>query len=225
MATSAPAATGSEGAGAYRDHTCRKGDCITSISAAYGHFWDVVWNDPGNAKLKELRRHPNLLMEGDIVRIPPIRPRTFPLNTGTRHRFRRKGIPAILRLRFTDFDQPRRDLPYKLLVDDIQVKEGILDADGQLEARINPEAKKAVVLLGNPPEKHEFLLGHVPPVTEIPGLHTRLVNLGYAAGTVDDSMTDELRKALRRFQRDRGLAETGEPDEATREKLEEVHGC
>ena len=151
-------------AGAYRDHAARKGDCITSIAAAYGHFWDVVWNDPANAELKELRQHPNLLREGDTVHVPPIRLRTSSsLGTGTTHRFRRKGIPATLKLRFTDFDEPRKDLPYQLLVDGAPVQEGKLDGDGGLEAWIAPGAQKAQVLLGDPPETHEFLLGHLPP--------------------------------------------------------------
>jgi hypothetical protein len=213
------------GGGAYRDHRVQKGDCITSIAAANGHFWDVVWNDPANAKLKELRQHPNLLMEGDVVRIPPIRLRTFSLATGTTHRFRRQGIPATLHLRFTDFDRPRADLPYKLMVDDAPIQEGTLDSDGQLEAWIQPGAKKALVRLGDPPEEHEFLLGHVPPVSEIAGVHARLRNLDYAAGPAAARMTPELNNALRRFQRDWEIEETGEPDEATRQKLSEVHGC
>ena len=70
-----------------------------------------------------------------------------------------------------------------------------------------------------------FLLGHLAPVEEISGVHARLCNLGYAAGAVTDSMTDELRTALRHFQRDCGIEETGEPDEATQEKLKEAHEC
>jgi N-acetylmuramoyl-L-alanine amidase len=212
-------------AGAYHDHAVRKGDCITSIAAAHGHFWDVVWNDPANAELKELRKHPNLLMEGDVVHIPPIRLLTFSLATGATHRFRRKGVPATLRLRFTDFDRPRADLPYKLMVDGALNQEGTLDAAGQLEARIEPGAKRALVLLGDPPEEHEFLLGHVPPVSEIAGVQARLRNLDYAAGPAADRVTPELSAALRRFQRDWEIEETGEPDEATRQKLAEVHGC
>lgn len=212
-------------AGAHRAYTVRPGDCITSIAAAHGHFWDVVWNDPANAELKELRQHPNLLMDGDVVHIPPVRLQTFSLATGTTHRFRRKGIPAGLRLRFTDFDRPRAGLPYKLLVDGAPVQEGTLDDDGHLEARIEPGAKKAMVLLGDPPEEHEFLLGHVPPVSAIAGVQARLSNLGYAPGAATDEMTPGLGDALRRFQRDWELEETGEPDEATRQKLTEVHGC
>jgi N-acetylmuramoyl-L-alanine amidase len=211
--------------GEYRDHRVRQGDCITSIAAAYGHFWDVVWNDPANAELKELRQHPNLLHEGDIVRVPALRLRTFSLSTGATHRFRRKGIPATLKLRFTDFDEPRKDLPYKLLVDGALVQEGTLDGDGQLEARIEPGAKKAQVLLGDPPEEHQFLLGHLPPVTEIAGVHARLRNLCYSVGAKADQLTEELREALLRFQRDQEIEETGEPDEATQQKLVEVHGC
>jgi hypothetical protein len=214
-----------DGAGPYRDHVVQKGECITSISAAHGHFWESVWNDPENAGLRELRKHPNILMEGDSVRIPPIRSRTFTLDTGLMHRFRRNGIPAALRLRFTDFDQPRSGLPYKLLIDGVQVREGTLDDDGRLEALIDPEARQAVVQLGVPPEEHVFLLGQVPPVTEISGLYARLGNLGYPTGTAAESMTEELAAALRQFQRDRGIPETGEPDEATREKLQEAHGC
>ncbi len=209
----------------YSAHRVQKGECITSIAAAAGHFWDVVWNDPANADLKELRQHPNLLHEGDIVQVPPIRLQTVNLPTGARHRFRRKGIPATLRLRFTDFDRPRPDVPYTLLVDGAVVQEGRLDNDGHLEAYIAPGAREARVLLGDPPEEHRFLLGHLPPVSELEGVHARLVNLAYAPGPRTKEMTPALAEALRTFQKDWELEETGEPDDASRRKLEEVHGC
>lgn len=211
--------------GGHRAYTVKRGDCITSIAAASGHFWDVVWNDPANAGLKKLRQHPNLLREGDVVQIPPLRSKTVNLFTGARHRFRRKGIPATLRLRFTQFDHPRPDVPYTLLVDGVMVQEGRLDDDGHLEAFIPPGAREAQVLLGDPPEEHHFLLGHLPPVAELEGVCARLANLAYAPGPPAGAMTPALIAAILSFQKDWELEETGEPDDATRRKLEEVHGC
>ena len=62
-------------------------------------------------------------------------------------------------------------------------------------------------------------------ITELSGLKQRLFNLIFDPGDFGDKMTPELASALSAFQKKHGLEETGEPDQATRDKLLELHGC
>lgn len=77
----------------------RNGDCINSIAFNHGFFWQTLWNHDANSVLKALRKNPNILQEGDVVYIPDLTLKQECGPTGTRHRFKLKGVPAKFRLR------------------------------------------------------------------------------------------------------------------------------
>jgi Putative peptidoglycan binding domain len=81
------------------EYLVQSGDCISSIAKTHGHFWETLWNDPANAKLKAARGNPNILFPGDRVTIPPIRNKVESRPNNARHRFVRKGVPSKFRLR------------------------------------------------------------------------------------------------------------------------------
>jgi outer membrane protein OmpA-like peptidoglycan-associated protein len=63
-------------------------------------------------------------------------------------------------------------------------------------------------------------------VAQIKGAQARLNNLGfYVRAHVNDQIDENFRRALQCFQTEYQLEVTGELDEATKQKLEEVHGC
>lgn len=81
------------------DHTVRSGECINSIAARYGFFWETIWDDGANADLRSKRSNPDHLLPGDVVVIPALRMKEESRATEAKHRFRRKGVPIELVVR------------------------------------------------------------------------------------------------------------------------------
>jgi hypothetical protein len=206
----------------YRVYTVKEGDGISSIAFQFGLPPDSVWNDPKNRDLKERRKDPNVLSPGDVVYVRDKELKEVEGATEQRHRFRRKGIPEVLRLRFVDEDgEPRAHVPFVLEIDGTLL-DGKTDADGVLVHQVPPNAKHGSLTLGSGAEQEvlELRLGHLDPVTEISGVQGRLNNLGYDCGDELGKPGEETRRAVCRFQADHGLPVTGEADDATCQALE-----
>lgn len=76
----------------------RRDDSIARIAEAEGHFPATIWDHPDNRALREARTSMNVLAEGDRIVVPPIVPKRVECETDARYRFRRRGVPARLRL-------------------------------------------------------------------------------------------------------------------------------
>jgi N-acetylmuramoyl-L-alanine amidase len=236
------------------EHTVRQGECIASIAKQYGLLPDTIWNHSENAELRERRQDSKVLLEGDVVFIPEPRHRTEPCATDQRHQFRRKGVPAKLRVRIarrrgaargqssaqatadsgsSDTQasgsvehEPRANVPYVLDIDG-RLIDGETDADGRIEASIPPDARRGRLIL-EPGTLDETIipleLGHLNPLDTLSGVRHRLTNLGYDCGDAEDAEDPDFQAALRAFQEDHGLTVTGEIDQQTRARLRELHG-
>jgi N-acetylmuramoyl-L-alanine amidase len=206
-------------------HQVSSGDCIASIAFDHGFFPDTIWDDPANRDLRERRRDPNILLEGDVVEVRDLRRKDEPGETERRHRFRRKGVPEILRIVIEDEQgEPRAHLPYRLEIDG-SVRRGRTDAEGMLREPIIPGARDGRLFVGEQGAEEEYPLdlGWLDPVTELRGVQQRLKNLGYDC-VVDGQPGAQTEQAIRQFQTNHELAPTGEADEATRQALETEHG-
>jgi hypothetical protein len=84
------------------DYEVRGGDCLNSLAEERGLTWQKIWNHSKNARLKQLRKDPNILMPGDLLFIPDLERKDYSKVTERRHRFRKKGDPARLRLRILE---------------------------------------------------------------------------------------------------------------------------
>lgn len=199
-------------------------DCMSSIAEAHGHFWQTIWDDPDNAELKEVRKDPNILMPGDRVTVRPITKKNVSKATGASYRFRRKGVPAKLRVRLMKHGEPRMHESYRVDIDG-RLSRGVTDAEGYVDIYIPCGARKGKLWVGPPEEEKLYILdlGTTLPVERVKGVKQRLSNLGYHCGFVDDEITRVYRDALAKFQKDSGLPETGEADETTRQKLVDAH--
>jgi N-acetylmuramoyl-L-alanine amidase len=205
------------------NYTVQPGDCLSQIAATFGFDWKTLWNLPENASLRQNRKDPNVLFPGDRVYVPNLRIKHHDAATDKRHQFRLKGSPARLRLRFIDDGDPLAGEPYVLSVDG-DLRNGTLDANGQLDVSILPTAKSIQLTIGND-EPITLKLGGVDPITTVSGVQGRLSNLGFNPGPIDNKMGPQTRHAIGRFQNRYGLEVTGKPDEATRAKLLKIHGC
>lgn len=182
-----------------------------------GFFWETVWSAAGNEALRTLRGNPNTLMPGDEVTIPDKRQKSVACNTGSRHLFRLKGIPAKLHLVITTAGEPRANELYVVEIDGRSVA-GTTGDGGEVDVLLLPNARSAKLTVGEGEDATEYVLRlrEMPPIAEEAGVQERLENLGYGLAP--------LASALRAFQRDRELPETGEADEETVAALQTAHG-
>lgn len=209
------------GTGSY---VVKEDDCMSSIAEATGHFWQTIWDDPANATLKEIRKDPNVLLPGDKVTVKPITKKTVSKATNASYRFRRKGVPARLHLRLLKYGEPRANESYRVDVDG-KLSKGVTDSQGYVDIYIPCNAKKGKLWVGPPEDEKMYTLqlGHTLPVATVKGVKQRLRNIGMYGGFIDDELTLAYKDAVRAFQKENALPETGETDEATRQKLVEVH--
>jgi Putative peptidoglycan binding domain len=204
--------------------TIGQGECISELAQKHGHFPETIWQDEGNADLRRIRDDMNVLMPGDKVHVPAIRTEEMERPTEKRHRFRRKGVPAKLKIRFMAFGEPHANVDYQIKIDG-SFHDGTTDGDGYLEEWIPPTARVAEVTLHLPEsdEQYVFNIGHQDPIDEAAGVQQRLRNLGYeceASGEWDD----QTKMAIKLFQNAHDIEETGTMDDSTKSKLDQLHG-
>jgi N-acetylmuramoyl-L-alanine amidase len=200
------------------NHVVEQGDCLSSIAEQYGFFWSTLWNHADNSDLKQLRKDPNALLEGDVVVIPDKTAKEESCATEQKHKFKRKGVPAKMKIRMMLDDEPRKNEPYKLCIDG-KWTEGKTDGDGYIEADIPADAKQGELRLGSGKDVDIFQLGFgtLDPQDSESGAEDRLLGLGY-------DLSAGVEEALKAFQTNEKLTVNGELDETTQTKLKEKYG-
>jgi N-acetylmuramoyl-L-alanine amidase len=205
-------------------HKVKQGECILSIAENNGFFWETLWKLPENTELKQKRKDPNVLSPGDEVFIPDKQEKTENCATEQKHQFRKKGGPALIRLRLLDFGKPRANLKYTLDIDG-QLFSGTTDKQGHIEHFIPPDAQKGALQLGKNREPFDLNLGAMDPIDTIEGVQKRLNNLGFDCCDPNGVMNEETKYAIKEFQKKYQLTEDGQVNAETRDKLKEIHGC
>lgn len=206
--------------------TAQPGDCILSIAVAHGLFHDSVWSHADNSALRELRKDPNVLLPGDEVFVPDLVEKDESCPTEARHRFRRKGVPAKLRLRLLIDNQPQANASYTFIVDGLS-RTGSTNGDGKLEETVPVGAQQGELRVTKDGHERRYYLalGSLNPHADDSGVSQRLRQLGYNVGDADgDAPAPGLEAAIRGFQHKQGLTVNGTIDDALRNKLKEVYG-
>lgn len=204
------------------EHEVQEGECILLLADQAGHFWETLWDDPANADLKRERGSPHVLLAGDRVHIPEIEPKDEPGSTEAKHRFRRKGIPINFEMCVKENGKPLKGQRFVLIIEG-RTTEGTIPDDGVIKAPMMPQDRTGELRVGQPPRQRTFPLsfGHLDPAHTRSGAAARLKNLGYISGDADD---DAFKRALLRFQKDQGIAQSDTINSATASALVDANG-
>jgi N-acetylmuramoyl-L-alanine amidase len=212
-------------------HRVKQGECLSSIAEDHGFpDWKTIYDDPGNAELREKRPNPNVLYPGDKVVIPDKKPKKEACATAQTHTFKVKRAPCMLRIVVKDENEaPIAGKAYELIVGG-ETREGTTGSDGLVEEAVVPHAERGHLTVWLTEDKEgarfrwELSIGHLDPIQEVEGVQARLNNLGFYCGEVDGEVGPRTRAALRTFQWAFELPITGELDDKTRQKIAEEHG-
>ena len=233
----------------YTQHTVEPGEDLVSIAVDNRMDADTIWNDPKNQetrqkkadewrqKLGSIPETPYVLKPGDVIWIPPWKPKKVSIETDKKHTFRLKGVPEKFILYLKRNDEPRTGVEYTLEIKESKTTyTGKTDSTGKIEHWVQPKDRHARLTLkpapdpksdagpdSDPPESevYELLLGRLDPVSTPEGLRARLFNLGFLSDRAPGD--EELESAIRKFQKHYGLGENGEPNAETLEKLVAAH--
>lgn len=197
-----------------KQHKVRGGECLASIAAHYGFSVDTIWDLADNSSLKEKRKDPNTLVPGDVVVIPDRREKVVSCETAKTHRFKLSADSTICRLQMFEDEKALANQEFELKIEGKSYT-GTTDDQGLLEVTIPANAIDGLLTIGLDKKTFELRFGHLQPVTEAKGVEARLRNLGF--------LDPNIEHALRAFQKRFGLEETGGADQATSDKLTELH--
>jgi len=224
-------------------HVLERGECLQSLALQHG-FKDgqTIYDGPDNADLRHKRAAPAEIVPGDVVVIPDRTPRELPLTKGKPNRFKVQVATGMLRIHVCDeAGQALAGKPYELKIKDDTV-EGKTTSDGAVEepVRLNAIAGMLVVYESNAKDGARWIWSLRIANLEAPetraGAWQRLANLGYwspeepaeestsPANNPADNPLDPLVLAIRAFQHDEQLDESGRIDDPTRKRLVERHG-
>jgi hypothetical protein len=158
--------------------------------------------------------------------LPKRQARGFVVSPGQRHVFRRRGTYVDFELTASINKTPRANLGFALVVDgdtDHPI-EGQTDSEGTLRTWIPARAREGLLTWsdGRCPMKLRF--GMLDPIDTVAGVQARLHALAYYYRPIDGVAGPYTARALRNFQRDKGLPLTGLPDDATKAALREAYG-
>lgn len=199
-----------------------EGESLASVAEASGFFELTLWQLPENAELRSRRKWPNVLAEGDSVVIPELRRKQAAASTDARHVYRRRGIPAVYRLRLLRAGKPVAGAEYTLTIGDRE-NPGVTDDNGCLKEFIPPGAKEGILRVPSIAMIARVNFGQMDPIDGKSGVEKRLINLGYLTAEASPVSESRLADALRAFQAALQLPVTGECDDSTRSVLEKAH--
>jgi hypothetical protein len=115
------------------------------------------------------------------------------------------------------------DKPFKLVIEGLDPIVSTTDEKGRLRCEVTAGTEKATLFFCY--RRFELELEALPEIEEVAGVQERLNLLNYFTGRVDGDLGPRTRNALKSFQREHALEETGECDKATLRSLKKTFGA
>lgn len=220
-------------------HVLKAGECLQSLALSYG-FKDgkTLYDAPDNADLRSKRSSPEEVAPGDVVMVPDRKKRDVSVALGKANKFACKTPAGVLRVHVCDeAGKPLASKPYALSLKGKKL-EGTTSSDGLVEQPVPMKATAATLVVYDTASKDEGRWTWTLRVASLDAPETptgawqRLANLGYwspaeqaPSGTAPDAnAVDPLAMAIRAFQHDEQLDESGRLDDPTRARLVQRHG-
>jgi hypothetical protein len=215
---------------AVQTHEVDWGECLYSISHQYGlppeAIWSLPLNDGLTKKPNEDARDEPVLKPTDKLEVPTRKIRWTPVDPGNQYDFILSDRDYVFRVDLFDDDDERTSLECLVEVEG-EVITVATDDKGVLEVPVLPTTEVVKVTISEL-EEFEATLGSLLPVSTVGGVERRLLNMGYLVYPLSDYDESEavivLSAAIRWFQSDYGVEETGRLDEEGRELLLDAHG-
>jgi len=209
-------------------HKLVQGECLWTLANRLGLDADALWE--ANPDLHKGERLQNVLAPDDMVSLSQDEPILEDVSPGDRVRIRCEPAEARARLRFQNDEgaaRSRIDFMIRIVTRDgtEHVWSGKTDGDGALDEAVPAEALTMEITLATEPdpEVYHFRFAYLDPLETVSGVQGRLFNLGFWCGSERGEVGPLTRRALREFQNEYGLSESGEIDAATRSKLNELY--
>jgi hypothetical protein len=217
-------------------HEVKQGEHLSGIAADYGFpDFNVIWNRPENADLKQKRENPHVLLPGDKLFVPEKTVKEVSRPADNQHKFELLTKPLFLKLELQrEYDDPIANTACDLIVD-TDTFALTSDGKGKLEQKISKKARGASLRIKDKLQLRDsevpferliaIQIGELDPVDETSGQVARLGNLGYYRGPIDKVDPEEFKSAVEEFQCENGLRVDGKIGPQTQAKLKTVHGC
>jgi N-acetylmuramoyl-L-alanine amidase len=208
-------------------YVVRKGDTVAELAFRRGATVAEVWNHEKNAELKARRKNPDVLALLDIVYLPPPKETPLDIAPGDTLEVSAKVPRHKLKLKLCDAKgKPLAGEAFEVEGGEPVPRPGKTDGAGV--ATFTTFVTTRSVKIKVPSKQAEFLVSvaGLDPVSTRSGAEGRLRNIGLLHDADGDEDVRHLhyREALFTFQEMYGLEATGELDEATQKKLDQVAG-
>lgn len=207
-------------------YVVRPGDYIDKLAHRHGFDADAVWNDDSNAELRETRSDPRVLSPGDLLHIPdPADATGSDLTTGSTNEFTSNPptVPVALSLEHDEQPVANTECVIHGLPTTLKVT---TDGNGSVRFDVPVTTESVTLIVPTLGIARKIKVGHIDPVNERSGIVERLRNMGYLSPETEETdLALALTSAVRDFQTDSGLPETGDADDATVQQIAKKYGC
>jgi len=202
----------------------RPGDHLDRIAHRHGVEASAIWSHPENARLRASRPGGHMLAAGDYLELPEGKhPAPAAVRIGSDTTIV-ATIPKVkVELVLASEEGPLSGERWHIEANG-ESAEGTTGPDGKVSFEVRVTTERVQLVLDVRGQCREIVVGGLDPATTVSGAIQRLDNLGYDAGPIASTLSDQAERALVAFQRKSGLVPSGRLDEETIAALVAAHG-